>query len=68
LKRSGKVADEITAAANEYNVDLIAMATQGHKGVFGAIHGSVTEQVLTQVRQIILKKRTKSTKITHDQS
>ncbi len=46
LKRSGKVVDEITAAANEYNVDLIAMATQGHKGVFGAIHGSVTEQVL----------------------
>ncbi len=46
LKRSGNVVDEITAAANECNVDLIAMTTHGHKGIFDAIRGSVTEQVL----------------------
>ena len=46
LKRSGKVVDEITAAANEFNVDVIAMTTQGRGGIFDAIRGSVTEQVL----------------------
>jgi nucleotide-binding universal stress UspA family protein len=43
---SGARADEIVNAANERNVDLIVMATEGHKGFLDALRGNTTEQVL----------------------
>lgn len=42
----GDVVDTIVQAAEEHNVDLIAMATAGHQGFLDALRGSVTEQVL----------------------
>jgi nucleotide-binding universal stress UspA family protein len=42
----GQPADEIINAANERNIDLIVMATEGHKGFLDALRGSTTEQVL----------------------
>ena len=49
INRSGKVVEEITKAANEYAIDLIVMATEGHEGFLDTLRGSVTEQVLRQV-------------------
>jgi nucleotide-binding universal stress UspA family protein len=46
LHRPGPVVDQIAAAAEELGVDLIVMATEGRRGIFGALKGSVTEQVL----------------------
>ena len=46
LQRSGEVVDEIIRVAEEYEVDLIAMATQGRDGILDALRGTVTEQVL----------------------
>ena len=43
---TGDVVDQITRAAREHDVDLIAMTTKGHHGVLDALRGSVTEQVL----------------------
>ncbi|MCK4773777.1 MAG: universal stress protein, partial [Candidatus Krumholzibacteria bacterium] len=45
IHRRGDVVDEIIKAAEEHNVDLIAMATEGRNGVLDALRGSVTEQV-----------------------
>lgn len=44
--RSGDVVGAILAAANEAPTDLIAMATAGHQGIFDALRGSTTEQVV----------------------
>jgi nucleotide-binding universal stress UspA family protein len=46
--RTGKIADEIIASANELEVDLIAMATHGGNGYRDISHKSVIEQVLQQ--------------------
>jgi nucleotide-binding universal stress UspA family protein len=46
IHRQGDVVDEIIKAAEEHNVDLIAMATEGRNGILDALRGSVTEQVL----------------------
>ena len=46
LQRSGEAVEEIIRVAAEQDVDLIAMATQGHDGVLDALRGSVTEQVV----------------------
>lgn len=46
VQRQGEVVAEIIRAAEEYNVDMISMATQGHQGILDALRGSVTEQVL----------------------
>lgn len=44
--RSGKPVDEIIKLADEHQVDLIVMATDGHDGFLDALRGSTTEQVL----------------------
>jgi nucleotide-binding universal stress UspA family protein len=44
--RHGHPADEILAAADESNVDLIAMATHGRTGLGRLLFGSVAEAVL----------------------
>lgn len=46
LVRVGKPAKEITQAAEEYNIDLIVMATHGQTGWRRWVFGSVTEAVL----------------------
>jgi nucleotide-binding universal stress UspA family protein len=46
LQQSGDVVEGISAAADEFRPDLIAMVTEGHEGVLDALRGSVTEQVL----------------------
>ena len=46
LQRTGEAVEEIIRVAAEQDVDLIAMATQGHEGVLDALRGSVTEQVV----------------------
>jgi nucleotide-binding universal stress UspA family protein len=42
----GPVVDEIIKRAHEAEVDLIIMMTEGHHGVFDALRGNTTEQVL----------------------
>jgi len=45
--RQGRVIDQIERVANEYDVDLIVMTTDGRDGFLGAIgRGSHTEQVV----------------------
>jgi len=46
IHRRGDIVDEIIKAAEEHDVDLIAMATEGRNGILDALRGSVTEQVL----------------------
>ena len=44
--RKGHVVNEIIKKAHEAEVDLIIMMTEGHHGVFDALRGNTTEQVL----------------------
>ena len=46
LQRSGDPVEEIVAAANELESDLVVMATAGREGVLDVLRGSVTQQVL----------------------
>ena len=46
--KTGDVVEEICAAATDAKVDLIVMTTQGSHGVFDALRGSTTQQVLRQ--------------------
>ncbi len=46
LQRSGDPVEEIVAAANELEPDLLVMATAGREGVLDVLRGSVTQQVL----------------------
>lgn len=48
LMRAGNPAQEILRMARNEKVDLIAMATQGRRGVLRMIGGSVAEEVLRQ--------------------
>jgi nucleotide-binding universal stress UspA family protein len=46
LARDGDVVEEILGVASDSRIDLIAMATQGHKGILDALRGSTTERVV----------------------
>lgn len=46
LVRQGATSDTIVAVANELEVDLIAMATEGRHGILDALRGSTSEQVV----------------------
>lgn len=52
---------EILFFARHYNVDLIAMATHGRKGLSRLLHGSITESVLEQAPCPLLVVRTATT-------
>jgi nucleotide-binding universal stress UspA family protein len=54
VHRSGDVVAEVARIAQERDVDLIAMATEGRNGVLDAIRGSVTEQVLRRAQCPVL--------------
>ena len=44
--RSGDPVEAIISTANEFSSDVIIMTTAGHEGIFDALRGSTTEQVL----------------------
>jgi nucleotide-binding universal stress UspA family protein len=44
--RYGNIVRSILDSAFEFDVDLIAMPTAGHHGIFDALRGSTTERVL----------------------
>ncbi|HEY3516494.1 MAG TPA: universal stress protein [Gammaproteobacteria bacterium] len=50
LHRDGELVDEIAAAAELVDADLIIMPTEGRHGVFDALRGSTTERVLRRSR------------------
>jgi nucleotide-binding universal stress UspA family protein len=60
LLRMGDPAKEICRAADEQAVDLIAMATHGHRGVSDVIHGQTVDHVRHKVRVPVLLLRQKA--------
>jgi nucleotide-binding universal stress UspA family protein len=57
LLREGDPTEEILKAVQSQNVDLVAMTTHGRGGLTRAITGSVTEQVLRQLKVPMLVTR-----------
>jgi nucleotide-binding universal stress UspA family protein len=60
LLRMGDPAKEICRVADEQQVDLIAMATHGHRGVSDVIHGQTVDYVRHKVRMPVLLLRQKT--------
>lgn len=60
MLRMGDPAKEICRVAEERNVNLIAMATHGHKGVSDVIHGRTVDYVRHRVKMpvLLLKRKT----------
>lgn len=54
LIRTGKPADEIIAAADELDADLVVMGTRGKTGLQHMIMGSVTEKVVHLINRPVL--------------
>jgi nucleotide-binding universal stress UspA family protein len=54
LIREGSVAEAIVRAAEQEQIDVIAMATHGRSGLQRAVYGSVAEQVLRSSTKPIL--------------
>jgi nucleotide-binding universal stress UspA family protein len=54
LVREGDPASVIVSAADEFGVDLIVMATHGHKGLVRIVLGSIAERVLREARHPVL--------------
>ncbi|MDB4433291.1 universal stress protein [bacterium] len=54
LQRRGDAVEEIVRVARDRDVDLIAMATEGHEGILDALRGSVTEQVVRRAPCAVL--------------
>jgi nucleotide-binding universal stress UspA family protein len=59
MLRMGDPAKEICRAAEEQGVDLIAMATHGHRGVSDVIHGQTVDAVRHKARMPVLMLRKK---------
>ncbi|HEY3381774.1 MAG TPA: universal stress protein [Vicinamibacterales bacterium] len=59
LLAMGDPAKEICRVAEEKSVDLIAMATHGHRGVSDVIHGQTVDHVRHRVRMPVLLLRAK---------
>jgi nucleotide-binding universal stress UspA family protein len=54
LVREGPVAEAIVRAAEQEQIDVIAMATHGRSGLQRAVYGSVAEQVLRSSTKPVL--------------
>lgn len=54
LVREGSIAEAIVRAAEEEQIDVIAMATHGRSGIKRAVYGSVAEQVLRSSTKPVL--------------
>ena len=50
----GYATEEILAAADKYNADIIVMGTHGRKGIDRILFGSVAEKVVTQSKIPVL--------------
>jgi nucleotide-binding universal stress UspA family protein len=59
LLRMGDPAKEICRAAEEQAVDLVAMATHGHRGMSDVIHGQTANEVRHKLRMPVLLLRAK---------
>jgi universal stress protein A len=57
LVRSGDAAEIIVQVANELGVDVVVMATHGHKAFARLLLGSVAERVMRQARTPVLTLR-----------
>ena len=57
LVRAGDPAAIIVSTADQLSVDLIVMATHGHKGLVRIVVGSVAERVLREARCPVLTLR-----------
>lgn len=62
LLRMGDPAKEIERVAEEQDVDLVAMATHGHRGVSDVIHGQTVDHVRHRLRMPVLLLRQKGGK------
>ncbi len=60
---NGAIAASIIRAADEENIDLIAMATHGRTGVQRAVRGSVAEEVLRRSNKPVLLVRVLEAKL-----
>jgi nucleotide-binding universal stress UspA family protein len=56
----GDPAKELVRVAEERAVDLVAMATHGHRGVSDVIHGTTVDHVRHKVRMPVLLLRAKA--------
>jgi nucleotide-binding universal stress UspA family protein len=54
LLRMGDPAKEICRVAEEQDVDLVAMATHGHRGMSDVIHGQTANDVRHKLRMPVL--------------
>ena len=54
IVREGSVAEAIVRAAEEEQIDMIAMATHGRSGLQRAVYGSVAEHVLRSSTKPVL--------------
>lgn len=54
MNATGRVVDQIVAAADSLDADLIVMPTRGHNGMLDALRGSTTEQVLRRAGRALL--------------
>jgi universal stress protein A len=57
IVRCGDPGEVIVKVAKEYAVNLIVMATHGHKGLTRLVLGSVTERVVREAGQPVLTVR-----------
>ncbi|MGO9607256.1 MAG: universal stress protein [Candidatus Binataceae bacterium] len=57
--RTGKPAETISQAAEDFDVDLVVMATHGRTGVFHLLLGSVAEHVVRASKRPVLTIRPK---------
>ena len=46
ITRTGDATDQIIRAAQEYDIDLIVMVTEGKKGFWDTVRGNTVQQVL----------------------
>lgn len=52
--RSGALVDGVAQAAQDHDIDLVAMTTHGHDSLRDTLFGSVTERVLHKVNRPVL--------------
>ena len=52
--QQGDIVEQILERAQEWSANLIAMATQGHKGFLDALRGSTTERIVREARCPVL--------------
>ena len=54
VSRTGSPVEGIVATAEDHDVDLVIMTTEGRHGIFDALRGTVTEKVLRELKRPLL--------------